>query len=255
MEGAEKVSIEHKEGEVILLDFWATWCPPCQRPMAHNQEMLEKRGEDWKGKVRIIGLSIDQDKAKLVSHVNEKKWTSVEHYFRAGSDASDVYSVRGVPHVMLIDQKGKIVFKGHPASRKNLEEDLDNLSKGVALTGEGVFTGEKKAEEGEQKEAELPEGYKEIDADAINKEIDAFKGVGEGLQKDETMKGHAAKMPRAFCVMVFNQMYMPKSGKTVGKYENYRVLVGPQDTIDAVKGILEEKVKGSFEVVLREQAM
>jgi len=144
--------------------------------------MLAKRGKDWEGKVRIIGLSIDQSKDKLVSHVKDKNWGSVEHYFRAGSDASEVYSVRGVPHVMLIDQKGKIVYKGHPATRPNLEEDLDNLSKGVALTGEGVYTGEKKAEEGEeQKAAEIPEGYKEVDADAINKEIDAFKEIGEGL--------------------------------------------------------------------------
>jgi len=30
------VSIEHNEGEVLLIDFWATWCPPCQKPMEHN---------------------------------------------------------------------------------------------------------------------------------------------------------------------------------------------------------------------------
>ena len=53
--------VEHKQGQVILLDFWATWCPPCQKPMAHNQEMLEKRGSDWGDKVRLIGLSIDDN--------------------------------------------------------------------------------------------------------------------------------------------------------------------------------------------------
>jgi len=30
------VSIEHNQGEVLLIDFWATWCPPCQKPMQHN---------------------------------------------------------------------------------------------------------------------------------------------------------------------------------------------------------------------------
>jgi thiol-disulfide isomerase/thioredoxin len=48
----DKVSLEHKEGEVWLLDFWATWCP-------HNQDMLERRSNDWGSNVRIIGLSID----------------------------------------------------------------------------------------------------------------------------------------------------------------------------------------------------
>jgi len=39
------------------------------------------------------------------------------------------------------------------------------------------------------------------------------------------------------------------------KYENYRVLVGSQDNIDKLKAKIDEKVKGSFKVVLREQAM
>lgn len=240
----------------MLIDFWATWCPPCQAPMAHNVAMLASRGKDWEGKARIIGLSIDQDKNKLKSHVEAKKWESVEHYFRAGSDASDVYGVRGVPHVMLIDTKGRIVFKGHPATRKNLEEDIDTLIKGEALTGEGVFSGEPKKEEGgATAAAELPEGYKSVDAAAINAEIDAFTAVGTALQADEKIKEHAKKMPRAFCVMVFNQQYVPKTGETHGKYENFRVLVGPKDDLEATKAILDERVKGSFEVVLREQAM
>jgi thiol-disulfide isomerase/thioredoxin len=79
LDGTE-CDVSHQAGQVLLLDFWATWCPPCQKPMAHNQEMLEEHGAAWGDKVRLIGLSIDQEREKLKTHVETKKWTSVEHY-------------------------------------------------------------------------------------------------------------------------------------------------------------------------------
>ena len=53
----------------MLIDFWATWCPPCQAPMAHNQEMLEHHAERWGDRVRIIGISIDKSPEAVVKHV------------------------------------------------------------------------------------------------------------------------------------------------------------------------------------------
>jgi len=98
--------------------------------------MLEKRGGDWGDRVRLIGLSIDDDFNKLVSHIEEKKWTKVEHYHvRNGKCTADnEYGVKGVPHVLLVDTNGTIVYMGHPASR-NLEEDIDALLAGKTLEG------------------------------------------------------------------------------------------------------------------------
>jgi len=62
----------------------------------------------------------------------------VEHYHKHESDCSEVYGITGIPHVIIIDTNGKIAFKGHPASRKNLEADLDTLLKGESITGEGT---------------------------------------------------------------------------------------------------------------------
>ena len=107
--------------------------------MVHNQHMLETRGADWGDKVRIVGLSIDGDINALKDHIEAKKWQKVEHYHvRNGvCQADKEHNVKGVPHVILVDTHGVIVFKGHPASRK-LEEDIDTLLKGEKITGNGT---------------------------------------------------------------------------------------------------------------------
>jgi len=167
-----KVNLEH-DGQVWLLDFWATWCPPCQKPMAHNEEMLQKNADAWKGKVRIIGLSIDQSADAVVKHVKDKKWETVEHFHRAGSKCSEVYSVKGVPHVMLVDQNGKIVFKGHPAGRPDLEKDLNDLAEGKELTKAGGDE-EKEADKGDGEAGDAPK-KEPLDAATMHAEIDKFK--------------------------------------------------------------------------------
>ena len=117
--------------------------------------MLEHHGERWGDRVRIIGLSIDQSVPPVQKHVKAKKWEKVEHFHRAGSTASDDYGVKGVPHVALIDTHGKIVFIGHPASRK-LEEDIETLLKGEPLKGvKGSGDDEEEEEEDESKFTDL----------------------------------------------------------------------------------------------------
>ena len=150
---------------------------------------------------------------------------------------------------MLIDKEGKIAFKGHPASRPNLEQDLKDLADGKAITGEG--TGPSKSEGG----GDDLEGFKELDEAKINGQTAEIAKVFEGFTKDEEL-GEAAKgCPRAFCVIVLQQNYVPNTGKTVSKYQNYRVVVGPKDNLEKMKAKFAESVQGDFEVVLREQAI
>lgn len=76
---ATRSRLEHVKGQPMLVDFWATWCPPCQAPMFHNEKMIREHPE-WAGKLRIVGLSLDREAKTVVDHCNSKLWYNVEHY-------------------------------------------------------------------------------------------------------------------------------------------------------------------------------
>lgn len=209
--------------------------------------MLEKNksNEVWKN-VRIVGLSIDQNKEVVAKHVEDKGWGDVEHFFRAKSTCSEVYGIKGVPHVMLVDKKGTIVFKGHPSTRKDLEDDLTKLASGEQLVGEGIHV-LKADDDTKQADIEVGEGYSEQDHTKIMAEIDEFKKVAKGFQENEELKTACNDMQRAFCVIVYQQDFHPNK-KVYQSYENFRVLVGKKENVEKLKEAFEKDVKGSFKV-------
>ena len=55
----QETKLAHREGEVLLIDIWATWCGSCYQSINSKQKMLEENAEVWKDKVRIVAVSVD----------------------------------------------------------------------------------------------------------------------------------------------------------------------------------------------------
>lgn len=135
---------------------------------------------------------------------------------------------------MLIDKEGTIVFKGHPAGRPNLEDDLSKLGRGEKLEGTGIS--ELQADDtGAAPEIKTEEGFTEMDTNSLSLEIVKFKEACSGWQQDSAIQEAAKGMMRSFCVVVLQQCYNPQTEKYNCKYENFRVLVGAQAKIDTIE--------------------
>ena len=103
------------KGKPAIVEFWATWCPPCRKSIPHLNE-LNKKYKD-KGLV-IVGIS-DEDQKTVETF---RKSTPMEYYVALDKKGlGQKFGVTGIPHAFVVGKDGKVIWEGHPMQLTDAE--------------------------------------------------------------------------------------------------------------------------------------
>ena len=115
------VSLAEYHGDVVILDFWATWCKPCTRTFPELHALQREYAD--RGVVLLV-VSLDRSDQRARDHLVENGfatdnvlWGSLEE----ARGVKELYGVVGIPRTFLIDRTGYIRYSGYP-TRLTAEE-------------------------------------------------------------------------------------------------------------------------------------
>ncbi|UCH35915.1 MAG: TlpA family protein disulfide reductase [Armatimonadota bacterium] len=100
-----KFALRDLRGRVVLLDFWATWCPPCRREVPELEKLWKRYKE--KGLV-VIGIALESGGARGVRKFAEDNKLT---YWQVSDDRATIarkYKIRPIPTTYIVDTKGVI---------------------------------------------------------------------------------------------------------------------------------------------------
>lgn len=123
----EDFLVSKHRGEVVYIDFWATWCGPCRDSFPWMAEMQTKYQADG---LKIIALSLDTDH-DLAREFAEELKANFTIGFDDKGEIADLFKVKGMPTSVLLSREGRLISKHEGFNEGNKEEYEESIVKAL----------------------------------------------------------------------------------------------------------------------------
>lgn len=117
------IQLQQLAGKLVYVDFWASWCAPCQQSFPFMNELQRKYSEQG---LRIIAINVDKERADVDTFLRKNPAQFLIAFDPAGLTPKQ-YQVKGMPSSYLIGRKGQLIkihqgFKS--ADREQIERSI-----------------------------------------------------------------------------------------------------------------------------------
>lgn len=114
------VSLKALRGQAVVVEFWATWCPPCKKSTPHLVETYKKHAKDG---LTIVGIHSARGAEKTDEIAAFLKQYGMEYPIGRDmtGETGKAYGVTGIPHAFVLDPKGICLWEGNPLDTANFD--------------------------------------------------------------------------------------------------------------------------------------
>ncbi|HLV08708.1 MAG TPA: TlpA disulfide reductase family protein [Halanaerobiales bacterium] len=101
----KQLTLSELRGKIVFLNFWATWCPPCQAEMPDIQKLHNEHEN-----ISILGINVQENKATVSEYMMSNRYSFPVVLDNKG-EVSRKYLVRGIPTTYILDENGVIIAR------------------------------------------------------------------------------------------------------------------------------------------------